>query len=104
MVEFDEPTLRTGVVTRSDEMTGMMRRNWPRRLHGMTAIELLIVIAVIAILTAIAYPSYQAYIIRGNRSAAQQFMMSVATREEQVLLDLKSYVTVAANNAAFAGL
>ena len=83
-------------------MTGSMRGKWPRLVRGVTAIELMIVVAVIAILTAIAYPSYQAYLVRGNRSAAQQFMMNVANREEQMLLDLKSYVAVA-DNVAFAG-
>ncbi len=58
---------------------------------GFTLIELMITVAVIAILAAVAYPSYQDYVIRANRSAAQQFMLSLASREEQFLLDARAY-------------
>ena len=74
---------------------------------GFTLTEVVIVIAIIGILTAVALPSYNAYVIRANRSAAQQFMSSVANRQEQVLLDLRQYVAVSANanfpNAPTAG-
>jgi type IV pilus assembly protein PilE len=63
--------------------------------RGVTLIELMIVVAVVAILGAVAYPSYQAYIIRANRSAAQQLMLKIASREEQYRLDARVYtVTV----------
>jgi type IV pilus assembly protein PilE len=59
--------------------------------RGMTLIELMVVVAIVAILGAIAYPSYQSYIIRANRSAAQQLMLKIASREEQYRLDAKTY-------------
>ena len=59
--------------------------------RGFTLIEVMVVVAVIAILAAVAYPSYQQYIIRANRSAAQQLMMKIASREEQYRLDAKTY-------------
>jgi len=59
---------------------------------GFTLIELMITVAVIGILAAVAYPSYQDYVIRANRSAAQQFMLNVASREEQYLLDARAYI------------
>jgi len=65
-----------------------------RRTSGVTLIELLVVVVVIAILAAVAYPSYESYVIRANRSAAQQFMLSIANREEQYILDARTYTNV----------
>lgn len=62
-----------------------------RKSGGMTLIELMIVIAIISILAAIAFPSYQDYIIRANRSRAQQFVLEIANREGQYLLDARLY-------------
>lgn len=67
-----------------------------RRSRGFTLIELMIVVAVVGILAAIAYPSYQDQVRRSARSAAQQFMMDVASRQQQVLLDRRGYVGVTA--------
>lgn len=58
---------------------------------GFTLIELMITVAVIGILAGIAYPSYQNYVIRTQRSAAQQLMLNISSREEQFLLDSRQY-------------
>jgi len=63
----------------------------------------MIVVAVIGVLAALAMPAYTRYVIRGNRAAAQAFMMDVASREKQYLLDARSYLAIA-NNAAFVNL
>lgn len=63
----------------------------PIRSRGFTLIELMVVAAIVAILAAIAYPSYQQYIIRGKRSAAQAQMMDIANREQQYLLANRAY-------------
>ncbi len=69
------------------------------RQSGFTLIEMMITVVVIGILAAVAYPSYLDYIVRGNRSAAQSFMYGVAGKQEQYLLDARSYaVSVAALN------
>ena len=62
-----------------------------RRVLGFTLIELMIAMAVIAILTAIAYPSYQDHIRRSIRSQGQQYLMDLAQREEQFFLDRRVY-------------
>lgn len=66
-------------------------RSGTRNLRGFTLIEAMVVVAVIAILAAVAYPSYQSYITRANRSAAQTFMLEVASRQERYLLDARAY-------------
>ena len=67
------------------------------RESAFTLIEVMIVVAIVAVLAAIALPSYVAYLVRANRSQAQQFMSALASREEQVMMDLRSYVAVGAN-------
>ncbi len=62
-----------------------------RRARGFSLIELMIVLVIIGVLSAIAYPAYQDYVRRANRSTAQSFMMTIAARQEQYLLTNRSY-------------
>jgi type IV pilus assembly protein PilE len=50
---------------------------------GFTLIELMIAVAVVGILTAVAYPSYQNHIKKAKRSEAQAALVSLATAMEQ---------------------
>jgi type IV pilus assembly protein PilE len=60
---------------------------------GFTLIELMIVVAVIGILASIAYPSYLEYVKKGRRAAAQSHLMEIAQRQQQYLLDARSYAS-----------
>jgi len=60
---------------------------------GFTLIELMITVAIVAILASVALPSYRNHVIRGNRSAAQAQMMDLANREQQYLLAERSYTS-----------
>lgn len=71
-----------------------------RDSHGFSLIELMITVAIVAILASVAYPSYQRYIIRSNRSEMQQFMLDIANREEEYLLNNRTYSNLAGLNAS----
>lgn len=58
---------------------------------GFSLIELMIAVVIVGILAAVALPSYQNYVVKGNRAAAQAFMMDVENRQKQYLLDARSY-------------
>lgn len=63
------------------------------RLRGFTLIELMVTVAIVAILAAVAMPSYQQYVIRGHRTAAQAQMMDIANRQQQFLLANRAFAT-----------
>lgn len=83
--------MRRGGKIQASAQRGAAHRR--RRAAGFTLVEAMVVTVVIAILAAIAYPSYQSYVIRTNRSVAQQYLMSVANRQEQYRLDANSYTS-----------
>ena len=70
------------------------------RQRAFTLVELMVALAIIGILAAIALPSYQQYIIRGNRAAAQAEMMDIASREQQFLLADREYADLGKLNAS----
>jgi len=64
-----------------------------RRTHGFTLVEMVVTVAVLAILAAIAWPSYDGYVRRSKRATAQSALMTIANREQSHLLDLRGYTT-----------
>ncbi|NDP64267.1 type IV pilin protein [Polaromonas sp.] len=64
-----------------------------KKHRGFTLIELMITVAVIAILSAIALPSYNAYVLRSHRAEAKNTLLAVAQRLEQIYTLESSYVT-----------
>lgn len=63
-----------------------------RRLPGFTLIELMIAVAIVSVLAAVAFPSYQSYIRKGKRTAAQAALMDLASKQQTYLLDRRSYL------------
>ena len=58
---------------------------------GFTLLELMVSFIVVAILAAIAYPEYLEQMRKGRRAAAQAFVVDVASRQQQYLLDARTY-------------
>jgi type IV pilus assembly protein PilE len=61
--------------------------------RGFTLIELMVVVIIVAVLTAIALPAYNNQIIRSNRVAAQGEMMDIANQQQQYLLSNRAYMS-----------
>lgn len=58
---------------------------------GFTLIEVMIAVAIIGILAALAYPSYQGYIERANRTDAMGEMQQIAGRIESNKINYRRY-------------
>lgn len=63
------------------------------RQRGFTLIEMLIVLVIVALLSAVAYPSYRNSVMKSRRSAAQAVLSDVAQRQQQYLMDARSFTT-----------
>ncbi|ARU89811.1 type IV pilin protein [Pseudomonas sp. M30-35] len=63
------------------------------RQKGFTLMELMIVVAIIGILAAIAYPSYQDYVLRSGRSDGQAWLMRIMQAQERFYSQNQTYTT-----------
>ena len=61
------------------------------RASGFTLIEIMIVVAIVGILAAIAYPSYSEYVQRSRIMDATSGLNDVRTRMEQYFQDNRTY-------------
>jgi type IV pilus assembly protein PilE len=73
-----------------------------RRARGFTLIELMITVAIVAILAAIAMPGYSAYIRRAKVPAGLDALQAYFTRMEQRFQDNNSYAGSSASACAIA--
>ena len=69
----------------------MASANLKSSQKGMTLIEIMIVVLILAIIASIAFPSYTAFVTKSKRSAGQSILMQVADRQQQFFMDNKRY-------------
>jgi len=58
---------------------------------GFTLIELMIVVAIIGVITAIAYPSYSKSVQKSRRAEGKALLLDAANRQERRFADTNAY-------------
>ena len=64
-----------------------------KHMHGMTLMELMIVVVIIGILTAIAFPNYREFVARAKRTEAKAALLKIATNQERFYLQNSTFTT-----------
>jgi type IV pilus assembly protein PilE len=62
-------------------------------MRGVTLMELMIVVVIVGILAAIAFPSYREYVARAKRNEAKSALLQIATMQERFYLQNNTYTT-----------
>lgn len=65
--------------------------NTLNKQRGVTLIELMIVVVVISILAAVAYPNYQEFTARAKRNEARAALLRLATNQERFYLNNNTF-------------
>ena len=80
-----------------------MKRYLHKKQEGFTLIELMIVVAIVGILSAIAYPSYAEYVRRGHRADARAGLLQAQQWLERASTATGVYPTALPGNLTWAG-
>lgn len=59
---------------------------------GITLLELMITVAIIAIIAGVAYPSYRSQVVKSNRTEAKTALMRAAQEYERCYTHVRTYV------------
>lgn len=70
-----------------------MTRTRCKKQAGVTLLELMVVVAIISMIAAFAYPSYMEFVVKAKRGAGKSILLQVADRQQQFFMDNKRYAT-----------
>ncbi len=62
-------------------------------MKGFSLMEIMIVTLIVGVMAAIAYPSYQQYVMRGYRTEGMALLNDAAARQERFFSQNNSYIT-----------
>ena len=77
------------------DSAGRLALRVSRRMHGLTLVELMIVVVIVSILAAIAYPNYREFTLRARRTEARATLLEIATNQERFYLQNSRYGSLA---------
>lgn len=60
---------------------------------GFTLVEVVVTVAIVALLATVAVPSYRNYVLRTNRTVAKSALVDLAARQETYFVNYKRYAT-----------
>lgn len=72
-------------------LKGKLMRKMFTAAKGFTLMEVMIVVSIVGILAAVAWPSYSEFIWRSNRTEAQRDLIRLANLQEQRFVDQRAY-------------
>ncbi|WP_075186605.1 type IV pilin protein [Teredinibacter haidensis] len=62
-----------------------------KKSNGFTLIEIMIVLVIVSILAAIAFPSYRSSVLKSHRTDAKETLLSAAALEEKIYMQRNRY-------------
>ena len=89
--------LHTFSLDHSTKKSPVLAQKQPQKHAGFTLLELMVTVAIIAILAAIALPAYSSYITKSQAKSAASDLMSLSVAVENLYLRSLSYTAPATN-------